>query len=117
MGRDGRLYKTIAISPSDKRLSRADLPPAKLKRWGHRQKAIVVLAVEAGLLSLKAACERYQMSAEEFLCWERTLAEHGVNGLKAGFMDRRTHNDKPVLTRATRDKAATPHQHRPWDTE
>ena len=63
-------------------LTRADLPPAHESRWSPKQKARVVAAVEAGLLSLSEARKRYELSVEEFISWQRALHAYGVKGLK-----------------------------------
>ena len=59
------------------------LPPLNTKRWVIRRKAQVVSAVENGLISLEHACERYSLSVEEFLSWQRAIEEHGLRGLRA----------------------------------
>jgi hypothetical protein len=59
-----------------------DLPPPNTKRWVIRRKAEVVAGVRAGLLSLEEACERYKLSVEEFLSWQRLIDRHGVRGLR-----------------------------------
>lgn len=63
-------------------VTRADLPPSHERRWGPKQKARVVAAVEAGLLSLGEARKRYELSVEEFISWQRALHAHGMQGLK-----------------------------------
>lgn len=68
--------------PRDAGLTLDDLPPPDIQRWVVRRKAIVVEAVEVGLLSLEAACERYNLSVEEFRSWQRKLARHGLAGLR-----------------------------------
>ena len=60
----------------------SDLPSPKTKRWVIRRKAEVVAAVQGGLLSLEEACERYDLSVEEFLSWQRAINEHGLPGLR-----------------------------------
>ena len=61
-------------------LTVADLPQ-RPTRWVLRRKAEVVAAVDAGLLSLEDACERYDLTAEEFLGWQRVLERHpGLRG-------------------------------------
>lgn len=60
----------------------SDLPPPETERWVARRKAQVVDAVRAGRLSLDQACDRYRLSPEEFLAWERTIVRHGVAGLR-----------------------------------
>ena len=59
-----------------------ELPPPETERWVARRKAQVVRAVRAGRLTLDHACERYRLSPEEFLAWERTITRHGVAGLR-----------------------------------
>jgi hypothetical protein len=61
----------------------ASLPPPTTKRWVIRRKAAVVAAVRAGVLSLEEACQRYHLSAEEFLSWQRLIDRHGMRGLRA----------------------------------
>lgn len=63
-------------------LSLADLPPGDTRRWVASRKAIVVKAVSSGLLSRKAALERYSLSDEEFDIWEKAISEHGMDALK-----------------------------------
>ncbi len=59
-----------------------DLPPPGTKRWVIRRKAEVVAGVRAGLLSLEEACQRYTLSVEEFLSWQRLIDRHGLRGLR-----------------------------------
>jgi hypothetical protein len=59
-----------------------DLPPPGIKRWVIRRKAEVVAAVRAGILSLDEACDRYKLSVEEFLSWQRSIDRHGLRGLR-----------------------------------
>ena len=49
------------------------LPPRRLRRWRPRDKALVVVAVRHGLLSFDEACNRYSLSAEEYLSWQRSF--------------------------------------------
>jgi hypothetical protein len=58
------------------------LPPSDTKRWVARRKAAVVTAVRSGAISIADACRRYHLSEEEFLAWERSIAAHGVAGLR-----------------------------------
>lgn len=60
-----------------------DLPPPNTKRWVIRRKAEVVAGVRSGVISLEEACERYTLSIEEFLSWQRLIDSHGVRGLRA----------------------------------
>ncbi|MDH3593970.1 MAG: DUF1153 domain-containing protein [Rhodospirillales bacterium] len=70
------------IGPAGKPLSIDDLPPPDTERWVIRRKAEVVAAVRAGLISLEEACERYRLSVEEFLSWQRLIDRHGMRGLR-----------------------------------
>jgi Protein of unknown function (DUF1153) len=59
-----------------------ELPPADTKRWVIRRKAVVVAAVRSGVLTLEEACQRYKLSIEEFLSWQRLIDSHGLAGLR-----------------------------------
>lgn len=59
-----------------------ELPPRNTKRWVARRKAQVVYAVQAGAISLTDACERYSLSVEEFLGWQRAIENSGLAGLR-----------------------------------
>ena len=63
-------------------MTRADLPPAETRRWVASRKAKVVKAVAVGLMPLKEALTRYQLSEEEFALWRDAIAQHGEKGLK-----------------------------------
>lgn len=63
-------------------LSRADLPPPTTRRWVARRKAVVVRAVEHGLIARDEALERYDLSDEEFDSWQQAVMVHGVDALK-----------------------------------
>lgn len=66
----------------------SDLPPPETERWVARRKAQVVGAVREGRLTLDAACERYRLSPEEFLAWERMIDRHGLPGLRVTRLQR-----------------------------
>ena len=70
------------IGPTGAPLTLADLPPANTQRWVIRRKAEVVAAVRGGLLSLEDALERYRLTSEEFLAWQRSIDRHGLAGLR-----------------------------------
>jgi hypothetical protein len=42
----------------------------------------VVAGVRNGLISLEDACNRYKLSVEEFLSWQRLIDQHGMRGLR-----------------------------------
>ena len=60
-----------------------DLPPPNTRRWVSSRKAKVVEAVRTGLMSLTDACDRYNLSVEEFLSWQRLIDAHGTPGLRS----------------------------------
>ena len=62
-------------------LTLADLPPADT-RWVASRKAVVVAAVEYGLLPRDEAIKRYDLTEEEFEAWVSAVARHGRNALK-----------------------------------
>ena len=71
------------IGPDGMPLTLADLPPPNTKRWVIRRKAEVVAAVRGGLLSLEEACNRYKLTLEEFLAWQKAIDQFGLPGLRA----------------------------------
>jgi hypothetical protein len=80
-----------------------DLPPPGIKRWVIRRKAEVVAAVRAGIISLDEACERYTLSVEEFLSWQRSIDRHGLRGLRTTRLQDYRANEQP---RAPEDETA-----------
>src|SRR5690606_24674348 len=70
------------IGPDGVPMTLSDLPPPGTKRWVIRRKAEVVAGVRAGLISLEEACERYTLSVEEFLSWQKLIDRHGLRGLR-----------------------------------
>lgn len=77
-----------------------DLPPPDTKRWVMRRKAEVVAGVRSGLISLEEACERYTLSVEEFLSWQRLIDRHGVRGLRATRLQEYRGDEVPPPRRA-----------------
>ncbi|MEL7029854.1 MAG: DUF1153 domain-containing protein [Pseudomonadota bacterium] len=75
--------ESYVIGPDGTPLTLSDLPPANTRRWVIRRKAEVVAAVRGGLISLDEACERYQLTNEEFLSWQSAIEQHGLPGLRA----------------------------------
>ncbi len=70
------------IGPLGEPLTVASLPSPDTTRWVVRRKAEVVAAVRGGLLSLEEACQRYTLTTEEFLCWQQSIDQHGLAGLR-----------------------------------
>ncbi len=74
--------ENVVIGPEGTPLTLADLPKPGTVRWVIRRKAEVVAAVRGGLLTLDGACERYGLSNEEFMTWQRSIESHGIAGLR-----------------------------------
>jgi len=74
--------ENVVIGPEGTPLTLADLPKPNTVRWVIRRKAEVVAAVRGGLLTLDSALERYGLSAEEFMSWQRSIESHGIAGLR-----------------------------------
>ncbi|MEL6686646.1 MAG: DUF1153 domain-containing protein [Pseudomonadota bacterium] len=72
----------MVIGPEGTPLTLADLPAPDTVRWVIRRKAEVVAAVRGGLLTLDSALDRYGLSAEEFMSWQRSIESHGISGLR-----------------------------------
>ncbi len=83
MSESFRRRVNYVIGPDGSPLTIADLPPTSTRRWVIRRKAEVVAAVRGGLLSLEEACDRYTLTVEEFLSWQRSIDRHGLPGLRA----------------------------------
>jgi len=41
------------------------------------------MAVQQGLISFEEACERYNLSLNEYLRWQRAFEQYGLRGLLA----------------------------------
>lgn len=92
MSQPHRPRVSYVIGPDGSPLTVADLPSPSTRRWVIRRKAEVVAAVRGGLLSLEEACERYTLTVEEFLSWQRSIDDHGLAGLRATrIQDYRSH--------------------------
>ncbi len=74
--------------PDGSQMTRADLPPPETRRWVASRKIRVVRAVIHGLLPLKEALARYQLSEEEFAIWCEAVKTHGEAGLKVTAIQR-----------------------------
>lgn len=77
-----RRPKSYVIGPYGQALTTNNLPLPSTRHWVPRKKAEIVLAVRGGLLSLVEACERYELTSEEFLSWQTALDRHGLKGLR-----------------------------------
>ncbi|TAL36051.1 DUF1153 domain-containing protein [Phenylobacterium sp.] len=74
--------EAYVIGPTGAPLTKNDLPPPNTGRWVIRRKAEVVAAVRGGLISLEEALERYSLTNDEFLSWQRSIERHGMAGLR-----------------------------------
>jgi Protein of unknown function (DUF1153) len=82
----GEIYpftEGAVLGPDGRWLTLADLPAPDTKRWVPRRKAEIVAAVRGGLLTLDEACERYALTVEEYLGWQRNVERYGMQGLRA----------------------------------
>ena len=97
------------IGPVGQPLTIDDLPPPETKRWVIRRKAEVVAGVRNGLISLEDACNRYKLSVDEFLSWQRLIEEHGVRGLRTTRLQqyRRPSDDEGAGDRGMTPKASS----------
>lgn len=73
---------TYVTGPLGEPLTLETLPPPNPGRWIARRKAEVVSAVEGGLLTIEEACERYDLSLQEFVSWQRSVDRAGLPGLR-----------------------------------
>jgi len=80
---DVETHPAVVVGPLGEPLTRNDLPPRNTSRWGARRKAEVVAAVNGGLLTIGEACERYDLTLEEFASWQRAVERDGLPGLRA----------------------------------
>ena len=70
--------------PAGERITSSQLPPRGLKHRSVQEKVLVVTAVRHGMLTFVEACERYDLSLEEFLSWQRTFDEAWPSGVDVG---------------------------------
>ena len=79
-----RVENTISeiLGPTGTHLTIDDLPDPNTTRWVIRRKAEVVAAVKGGLIPLKDALTRYNLSLDEFRSWQRLFNSHGMRGLR-----------------------------------
>ena len=71
----------VALYPADPLDLVPDLP-GPTQRWTVRRKAAVIQAVRGGWVPIEEICERYNISVDEFLAWERDVDRYGVPGLR-----------------------------------
>ena len=76
------------VLPDGTKLTRGDLPPTDTERWVARRKAIVVAAVDHGLIEATEACTLYRLSEEELDLWRSTVRKHGAAALRVTAIQR-----------------------------
>jgi hypothetical protein len=91
-------HENSGASPIDK--IGAPASPALPKRWVPHRKAEIVTAVRNGFLSLDEACERYALSMEEYLTWQRGIELFGLAGLRVNRTQQRRHVRPPARQRS-----------------
>jgi hypothetical protein len=64
-------------------LAELALPPTFQGRWITKRKAWVIAHINLGKLTVEEACQRYHLSPDELLSWQRAFDRHGLNGLQA----------------------------------
>ena len=74
------------IGPLGEPLTLETLPPPTTTRWVIRRKGEVVAAVNGGLLTIDEACDRYQLTLEEFASWQRAVDRSGLPGLRVTWV-------------------------------
>lgn len=72
-------------------LSLCDLPPPETTRWVASRKALVVRAIDHGLLTAEGAKTRYALSDEEIGLWREALERHGEQALKVTALQNYRH--------------------------
>jgi hypothetical protein len=91
MADDGVKRGRKVIGPDGRILTLADLPRPPVLRWVARRKAVIVASVQGGMLDRSQACERYVITQEELLEWDRACSAFGLHGLKVRPKRHREH--------------------------
>lgn len=72
----------VCMGPEGHHISMADLPKPGHVRWTPKRKAVVLCAIEGGILDDNAALRMYGLSSGELYYWRRLYARQGMDGLK-----------------------------------
>jgi len=67
----------FVVGPDGYPLTVDDLPATPPRRWMIRRKAQVVAVVTGGLLTIEQVCDRFMLTREEFLEWQRSVGRGG----------------------------------------
>jgi len=65
----------------------ADLPAPNTRRWNATRKIFVVRAIELGMLSFDHASDRYSLSLEEFISWQKLAVNSGKRGVNSSVRE------------------------------
>jgi hypothetical protein len=76
------LKPSWVIGPLGEKLTVESLPSPYTTRWVIRRKAEIVAAVNGGLISIDEACERYSLTLDEIVSWQRAIDRTGMKGLR-----------------------------------
>lgn len=77
-----KIRPAMVVGPLGEPLTIESLPAPDTTRWVVRRKAEVVAAVNGGLLTINEVCARYNLTVEEFACWQRAVDRSGMQGLR-----------------------------------
>lgn len=69
-----------AVFPDEARFA---LLPQPGERWIPRRKAMVVIALREGEITIEEVCHRYSVSPDELASWISAFERYGVPGLRA----------------------------------
>jgi Protein of unknown function (DUF1153) len=83
-----QVEKTVADSIENRHCTEITLPPTNTVRWVASRKTMILAAIDAGSLSIEAACLMYRLSIEEIASWARLTALHGRDGLKISRLEK-----------------------------
>ena len=71
-----------------------DLPQPDEKRWTPQRKALLVLAVQKGLMSKDECLMKYRLSERDFEIWETDMKTYGLSGMKTTQIQKRSTHRK-----------------------
>jgi hypothetical protein len=77
-----KIRPASVIGPLGEPLTLETLPSIDTRHWVIRRKAEVLAAVQGGLLTIEEACERYDLSLDELMLWQRAVGRSGMYGLR-----------------------------------
>lgn len=74
------------IGPDGSYIDRDSLPTQAYKRWSLNNKANIVFAIEAGLITPKHACHKYEVTRSQLKDWyQRIEYQYGDKGRVIGI--------------------------------